>query len=213
MTSLRGRLLVAEPGLVDPNFARSVVYLIEHSGRGALGLVLNRPGDVSVREAVPTWAPYVQGIDQVFQGGPVSPEGAICLARRTTEGPEVAGLFHDLDDDLPDAPFGSEPPPPGRGGTTSVFRPITRTIGVIDLHGDPGEAPGGVRGLRIFAGYAGWSGGQLEGELDLGGWYVVDAEDDDVFTERPGTLWRDVLARQRGSLRAVAHHPEDPSVN
>ncbi len=56
--SLRGRLLVAEPTLDDPNFHRCVVYLIEHSADGALGLVLNRPGEVQVRDAIPTWAPY-----------------------------------------------------------------------------------------------------------------------------------------------------------
>jgi putative transcriptional regulator len=70
-----------------------------------------------------------------------------------------------------------------------------------------------VRDLRIFAGYAGWSGGQLELELESGGWYVVDAEDDDVFTDRPDSLWRDVLQRQRSSLRAMAFYPDDPRSN
>jgi putative transcriptional regulator len=192
--SLRGRLLVAEPSLDDPNFRRTVVYLIEHSASGALGLVLNRPGEVPVHEAVPTWAPYVDGLGTIFVGGPVSPEGAICLARCRSAGP--------VDDD------GNPAVDP-----VALFKPITTTIGALDLHGDPVDAPGGITALRVFAGYAGWSGGQLELELESGGWYVVDAEDDDVFTERPETLWREVLHRQRGPLRSVAYFPSDPSVN
>ncbi len=192
MTVLRGRLLVAEPTLADPNFHRTVVYLIEHSPEdGALGIVLNRPGHVPVGEIVPDWAPYVSAPDQVFVGGPVNPEGALCLARRSSAGPGP-------DDDV-------DPPP--------VFRPITTSIGAIDLHRDPTDAPDGISALRVFAGYAGWSPGQLEGELDLGGWYVVGATDDDVFTDHPDRLWRDVLRRQRGEVRAAAFHPEDPSVN
>lgn len=199
--SLRGRLLVAEPTLDDPNFRRAVVYLIEHSADGAIGLVLNRPGEVDVRDAVPAWAPYVGDDDRIYVGGPVSPEGAICLARCPSAGPAVTGL---LDEDEPAEPDAVTGP---------VFRPLTTGIGVIDLHADPSDAPPGVTALRVFAGYAGWSGGQLESELDVGGWYVVRALDDDVFTASPETLWRDVLRRQRGPLRAVAHHPVDPSVN
>lgn len=194
--SLRGRLLVAEPTLDDPNFRRTVVYLIEHSEGGALGLVLNRPGEVPVHEAVPVWAPYVDGIEYVFVGGPVSPEGAICLARCPSAGPQES-LFEGTPEHEPD----------------ELFKPITTTIGAVDLHGDPSDAPGGISAMRIFAGYAGWSGGQLELELESGGWYIVDARDDDVFTDRPEQLWRDVLARQRGALRAVAFHPDDPRVN
>lgn len=194
--SLRGRLLVAEPTLEDPNFRRAVVYLIEHSGKGALGLILNRPGDVPVHEAVPAWAPYVDGVGTVFVGGPVSPEGAICLARCPSEGPV---------DDLFEESVEADP--------TALFKPITTTIGAIDLHGDPSDAPRGITALRVFAGYAGWAGGQLELELEAGGWYVLDAEDGDVFTDRPDQLWRDVLRRQRGSLRSIAHFPDDPQVN
>jgi putative transcriptional regulator len=194
--SLRGRLLVAEPTLDDPNFRRTVVYLIEHSEGGALGLVLNRPGEVPVHEAVPVWAPYVDGIEYVFVGGPVSPEGAICLARCPSAGPQES-LFEGTPEHEPEA----------------LFKPITTTIGAVDLHGDPSDAPGGISAMRIFAGYAGWSGGQLELELEAGGWYIVDAHDDDVFTDRPEQLWRDVLLRQAGPLRAVAFHPEDPRVN
>ena len=83
----------------------------------------------------------------------------------------------------------------------------------MDLHGDPSDAPSGITALRVFAGYSGWSGGQLELELENGGWFVVEAEDSDVFTDRPEQLWRDVLRRQPGSLRSVAYFPTEPGWN
>ena len=55
--------------------------------------------------------------------------------------------------------------------------------------------------------------GQLEAELDRDAWFVVDRHEDDAFCERPETLWRDVLRRQRGPMAMFAHHPEDPDVN
>ena len=70
-----------------------------------------------------------------------------------------------------------------------------------------------IADLRLFAGYAGWSGGQLETELGAGGWFVVDSEPLDAFTSRPDDLWRDVLARQRGRLSLFAACPMDPSLN
>lgn len=75
---------------------------------------------------------------------------------------------------------------------------------------DPDVA--GRRG-RIFAGYAGWSGGQLEAELAEEAWIVVPAEPDDVFSEEPDGLWSAVLARQGGPLALLATMPPDPSLN
>lgn len=77
----RGRLLVASPTLLDPNFTRTVVLMLEHSGDGALGLVLNRPTDITAREALP--APLSEALPEdelVHQGGPVQPEAVILLA-------------------------------------------------------------------------------------------------------------------------------------
>ncbi len=65
----------------------------------------------------------------------------------------------------------------------------------------------------MFGGYAGWAPGQLEAELEQGGWFVVDLEPDDPFVDAPGTLWRDVLRRQRGRLALFSNYPEDATVN
>lgn len=77
----RGRLLVAAPALVDPNFHRAVVLILEHSPDGALGLVLNRPTPLVSREALPAHLAELMPHDErVFEGGPVQPEAVILLA-------------------------------------------------------------------------------------------------------------------------------------
>ena len=77
--SLQGRLLVATPALGDPNFAGSVVLVAEHDANGAMGLVLNRPLDVTVADAVPILGGFVGAGDPVHQGGPVQPEAVMAL--------------------------------------------------------------------------------------------------------------------------------------
>jgi len=78
--SLKGRLLVATPALFDPNFRRAVVLVGEHGEEGAMGLVLNRPSDVTVGEAVAPLAGVVGADDRVHVGGPVQPEAVLVLA-------------------------------------------------------------------------------------------------------------------------------------
>ena len=70
-----------------------------------------------------------------------------------------------------------------------------------------------LTGVRIFAGYAGWVAGQLEGEIRNGSWYVVDRLPGDVFSDEPGTLWRRVLRRQPGRLAFVGLYPDDEDYN
>lgn len=71
----------------------------------------------------------------------------------------------------------------------------------------------GVDRVRLFAGYAGWGGGQLEGELANGAWWVVPGAIDDVFCVEPTRLWSTVLRRNGGELAWYAHFPRDPSLN
>lgn len=85
---MKGRLLVAVPGMYDPNFDRTVVLLLEHGDDGALGVVLNRPSETTVGEALPAWEPVAAAPAVVFVGGPVAPAGALALGT-------VAG--HDAD--------------------------------------------------------------------------------------------------------------------
>lgn len=80
MESLRGHLLVAAPTLVDPNFARTVVLIAEHTPEGALGVVLNRPGDSTVGEIVPDLSGLIDADELVHSGGPVQADGVMVLA-------------------------------------------------------------------------------------------------------------------------------------
>jgi putative transcriptional regulator len=77
--SLRGKLLVASPALVDPNFARGVVLITEHNDEGAMGIVLNRPSETDLSEISPELA-QIAGDGPIFVGGPVQPDALVLLA-------------------------------------------------------------------------------------------------------------------------------------
>lgn len=183
MESLTGRLLVAAPGLKDPNFDHTVVLLVAHEANGALGVVLNRATEVPVADVLAGWGPLAGEPAVVFEGGPVQPETAICLARV-----------------LP----GREP---------KGFNRVSGPVGTVDLSGDPETFGEHVAGVRVFAGYAGWDSGQLESEIGTGSWYVLDALPGDALFPRPDDIWPMVLRRQGGMLAAVAHFPPDPTMN
>ena len=91
MESTRGQLLIAGPTLLDPNFFRTVVLVVEHSDDGALGLVLNRRSETTVAEAVPQLEDLVDPTDELFIGGPVQPSTVIVLAQ--FEDPDDAALI------------------------------------------------------------------------------------------------------------------------
>jgi putative transcriptional regulator len=181
---LTGRLLVATPRLTDPNFRRAVVLMLDHGDDGALGIVVNRPLEVDVAAVLPGWQPYATAPGRLFQGGPVALDSALGVVAVPGDDVEPMGV-----------------------------RRIIGSLGLVDLDTPPQVVVGGVAGLRIFAGYAGWSGGQLEEEIRDGAWYVIEAEPRDPFTDSPQVLWRDVLRRQRGELALVSTYPEDPSLN
>jgi putative transcriptional regulator len=96
MDSLRGRLLIASPMLVDPNFHRTVVLIAEHTHEGAMGLVLNRPAETLVADAVPDLSHLADADAPVYVGGPVASDSVIVLAE--FDEPERAGVL--LEDDL-----------------------------------------------------------------------------------------------------------------
>jgi putative transcriptional regulator len=105
LAPLGGRLLVATPHLEDPHFSRTVVYLLEHDGGGTVGVVLNRPSHTPVGQVLPDWHEAVSGPAVVFGGGPVQPDGALCLAQLQSDGPGVRPVVDgvgtvDLDGDV-----------------------------------------------------------------------------------------------------------------
>jgi putative transcriptional regulator len=188
--SLTGHLLVATPRLADPNFARCVLLVLDHGMHGALGIVLDRPGGLSVDQLLPQWRPLATAPSEVFIGGPVARNALIGLARRRLVGSEAessAGWRVIVDDDRP--------------------------VGTVDLSADPTEMEDSVEGARLFSGYAGWDSDQLESEIIEGSWYVVPAEARDPISADPEGLWRRVLRRQGGALAVVSGYPPDPSAN
>lgn len=76
----RGCLLVATPQLEDPNFRRSVILIIDHGSEGSLGVILNRPSEISVDQIVPGWAASSSSAPRVFSGGPVQTNSLVALA-------------------------------------------------------------------------------------------------------------------------------------
>jgi putative transcriptional regulator len=178
-----GSLLIAAPTMADPNFARTIVLLLDSSESGALGVVLNRPTELEVADVLLPWADLVVGPGVLFQGGPVETDAALAVARVSAE----------------DEPVG--------------WRRVFGSTGLVDLDAPVEILSDAVSALRIFAGYAGWGAGQLEAEIEEGAWYVVPAEPQDPFLDDPERLWSQVLRRQGGQLAMLATMPSEPGLN
>ena len=183
-----GDLLVATPALLDPNFERTVVLLLDLDEGGALGVVLNRPSGVPVGEVLPDWTDVAGEPDVLFQGGPVSTDSALAV-----------GSYGSLGDDPDEEPVG--------------FRRLYDDVGIVDLDTPTEIVAPALSGMRIFAGYAGWGEEQLVAEILEGSWFVVPSVPDDLFGQDPEGLWRRVLRRQPGELAWVSTQPADPTLN
>lgn len=178
---LTGALLVASHDLTDGHFRRAVVLILAHDpDDGAAGVILNRPGSADLPARLAPWRTVLAAPEVMFIGGPVGRDTVIAVATGSAEDPA-----------------------PG-------WQPITEGIGVVDLTRDVSEVSSHISSLRLFSGYAGWGGGQMEREIASGAWFVVPGRPDDAIAPSPDALWRTVLARQGGLFTTV---PEDPSLN
>lgn len=184
MEPAAGSLLIAAPTMNDPNFARTIVLLLDAGHDGALGVVLNRPTDLGVADVLAPWAAVVSGPDVLFQGGPVETDSALAVAHVEADDEEPVG-----------------------------WRRAFANTGLVDLDAPVEIISSAVSRLRIFAGYSGWEAGQLEGEIEEGAWYVVPAEEYDAFADDPAGLWSAVLRRQGGHLAMLATMPDEPTMN
>jgi len=172
----KGVFLVASPNLPDPNFRHTVVLICEYGPEGTLGVIVNRPTDVLLSEALPA-VPVLKGTSYVlFAGGPVQP-GGILMLFRVTEAPADArqvmeGIY--------------------LGGSMSMLeRVITQ--------------PQPTETFRAFAGYAGWAPGQLEMEMVMGSWATVKADSVSIFDKDPANLWPELLEtlQRPGVVRSI----------
>lgn len=164
-----GRFLVATEALADPNFSRTVILMLAHDAGGAMGVVLNRPSGVSLREAVPGIAELRGRKDRLFFGGPVGLNLMIVLLRSARQPKEARRVFDDV----------------YVTGSLAALREALARKGKAER-------------MRAFVGHAGWAPGQLENEIGRGDWRVVDADPRFVFDTAPGEVWRKLYERTEG---------------
>src|SRR5574337_2012311 len=167
--NLTHHFLIAMPGMEDASFARSVVYLCEHSERGALGLIINKPTDISL-EGLFEKVDLTLGRDDltrqpVFLGGPVQTERGFVLhdpMRGTPEGASKEGED--------ESPYASTMSIPG-GLEMTTSKDVLEALS----HG------AGPRRVLVTLGYSAWGEGQLESELAENSWLTVDADASIIF--------------------------------
>ena len=164
----RGRFLVASPRLPDPRFAHTVVLLLEYDETGALGLVINRPTQLSLRDALVNPLPKSAG-HVVFSGGPVEHQRLIALLRS----------------------------PAAVDGAEHVFGDVHASASMDTLRRML-ERDGHAADVQTYVGYAGWSPGQLDAEIARGDWIVTPADAASIFDTPPGDVWRDLMRRNAG---------------
>ncbi len=162
----KGKFLVASRRLVDPRFQETVVLLVSYDRNGAVGLIINRPVKMSLSEAFPDSEIFKKRNETVHFGGPVELNRLLFLIRSPGRPEESARVFD--------------------GVYVSSSRPVLdRLIG----------RPKAGEHVRVYAGYAGWAVGQLEGEVARGDWHVVHADAETIFDKKSDKIWPELIRR------------------
>jgi putative transcriptional regulator len=169
--SVTGRLLVATPELDDPNFDHTIVYMVEHDGSGAMGLVLNR---------VLGKGPVAELLEGLGIEGEVDPAAEIEVHYG---GPVESGRGFVLHS------------PDYTGENTVVLSDLVALTTSLDVLSAIAAGNGPKRSLFAL-GYAGWAPGQLEAELAVGAWVVVEADEALLFDDETDSKWQRALDRQ-----------------
>jgi putative transcriptional regulator len=159
-------LLVAKPGMLDPNFDKTVVLAVRPDDGGPIGVILNRPTTVRLRELLPDRADLGNRNDVVFLGGPIEPE-ALLFAFHSSAKPAKALLVAD-----------------------DVY-----ISGFSEVLTEMLKHPEQAARQRFFTGFSGWAGGQLEDEIAQGGWYVLRYDAGALFDMNPLTMYDEMLKR------------------
>lgn len=160
--------LIAMPALADPNFFHSVTYVCEHSADGALGIVINRPMDITLTDVLAhmsiTLRELEAGESIVYVGGPVQPERGFVLHR-----------------------------PPKHWESTLQITPSLAVTTSKDILTAIAKGKGPERAL-VALGYAGWGPGQLERELADNAWLSGPADESIIFDVEPDKRWQAAAA-------------------
>ena len=199
MLRIAGLMLVASPYLTDENFFRSVIYLIRHDEEGAFGLILNRPTAQSLGPAFADRLGHEPArSDSIHVGGPV--EGPL-MALHTLSGLGEPCGPDCLRDNV-------DSPPDDLAGTSPLW--ITADEDQLMALADRTD----IR-VKFIAGYSGWGAGQLDRELEQGGWLVGPPDWDLVFADTE-TVWEELVKRLgREILGDIVRAPlgDDPQWN
>lgn len=161
-----GKLLVVPRQSPDPRFAETVVLLVHYAEDGTVGLVINRQTTLPLSSALRDLKGSSNNSQPVYSGGPVQIEVVQALLQSTAGPHDAARLF---------------------GNVYLVSKKVELEKALV--------AGKGSRELRIYLGYCGWSRGQLENEVNQGGWYIFDGSEGLVFDSNPSTLWSRMIAR------------------
>jgi putative transcriptional regulator len=161
-----GKLLVAPRDSPDPNFAKTVVLLVDFDEDGALGLMINQRTKIPLSRALGELKAASNRSDPVYLGGPVDASSVLALLRANRS---PGNAKHVLGD---------------------VFLVSSRSLveKALTDGADPDE-------FHAYVGYCGWGAGQLENEVNQGAWYIVDGAAKLVFDSDPGSLWSRLIAR------------------
>ncbi len=177
-----GKLLLADKRLRDPNFAETVVLIVTADDSGAVGLVLNREGDVPVSRLLRGVKDASKFTDVAFEGGPVEPKSVLTLFRSSTPQPRAQHI------------------------SGEVYAVLEQSLLEEILANGAGRDT-----LRFYLGFANWGPGQLEAELDAGAWRVIPGKANTIFDPDPDSLW-DRLVRTLDQNVVKAVPPSRPAL-
>lgn len=170
-----GKLLVAARGLPDPNFVESVVLVIQYDQQGTVGLMINRRTRAPISRVLQDLNMAKGRSDPAYVGGPVELTAVFGLSRSRKK----------LD------------------GATSLLSEVylVSSKALLDKVLATSSGPGD---FRLYLGYCGWAGGQLENEVRQGGWWIFDANAGLVFDADPGSVWSRLIARTEQQIAEAA---------
>ena len=166
-------LLVAKPGLADPNFRQTVVLVTQAEDSSTIGVILNRPTRLRLAELVPGMPGAERHAEPVFFGGPVMPGAIVALFH--SEKPPEAPAFH-------------------------VLQEVYLTMHPANIEALL-AAP--QRRYRLYAGFSGWAPRQLQGEMARDGWFVLAPDAELLFRSDVSGMWDELLAKTRGRRTAA----------
>ena len=174
--NLTNQFLIAMPGMGDDTFSGAVVYLCEHTERGALGLVINKPIDIKLKNLFEKVDLRLDAADQaglaeqpVYFGGPVQTERGFVLHEKLVDAANLANCAAGADAGYK-SPYSSTLSIPG-GLEMTTSKDVLEAV----------SNGAGPKRLLVTLGYSGWAAGQLEDEMGRNGWLTVDAAPEVIF--------------------------------